>query len=73
MKAEPKNIVICKKQKYLRYVLNGLENYLKHSDNRYFFNYFGNQYWKIITKSDFMKLEEKCIDLPVPNDNWSRL
>jgi hypothetical protein len=66
----PKNILICKNEKYLRYVQYRTDAYAKHVDRRYFFNYFGNQWWRIVPESEYTKAEEKCVNLLVPGDEW---
>lgn len=41
----------------------------KHIDERYFFKFFGNEYWVEISPENYMLKKESCDEYAIPNDN----
>ncbi|WP_152537489.1 hypothetical protein [Aquimarina pacifica] len=40
-----------------------------HIDKRYFFNFFGDEYWVEISRDQYNLKKERCVEYEIPNDN----
>ncbi len=45
------------------------EVFQKHIDERYFFNFFGKDYWVDISPENYVSLKKSCKEYDIPNDN----
>lgn len=77
----PTMMVTCRGKLFLEYYIDSSYAYadgqftkgnagefVEHVDERYFFNYFGEQYWVSINKQDFNKKEKNCDRYKLPID-----
>lgn len=46
-----------------------IEVFQKNVDERYFFNWFGDNYWLNITPENYTVLKNSCEEYTIPNDN----
>jgi hypothetical protein len=77
----PKNMVTCNKEHYLevsfKYGLDPSREdveftnrhilYARHIDQRYFFHWFGEQYWLLIPEAEFAKATAGCVRHTLPH------